>query len=441
VYSGVIQSATFVHGNNFFTIPTLSAARNNKILQESLSFDKVVRSWSDFVQQRELCTDSREDINSDVHNYLIVKLKPGLCNSMVSLTSSLALALLSKRRLILLSENFVSNTSRDYKASIKDIFEPPAHFGSCWPTLRSGTEKRQLRNVAHLTFLRGPRVKKIVEGKVRTEKIDLLCGSWIQKLSNFKFLEIDSYQAFFLAMYINPWMGSSMDRIGRPTFGAMSRMMFRPKEHIQKEVLEYHAKYLQESPSIGFQVRVAYLRPIQSSIILDFLRCTEKDPLSVFVSTDSRIVRQKFEGYFHNFGSVSYNNTIDRTELRGIESAVRDMWTLASTDTIIGSSVSTFGQCASGLLGSDRRVILSQQRAQLINLRPLQCMTGTTGVCMRQEVWQKLLGSCNFISGNGLAESVDIQMACTYGNDVYHYSRNVSCKSCEITNKTIDSLI
>ena len=61
---------------------------------------------------------------------------------------------------------------------------------------------------------------------------------------------------------------------------------------------------------------------------------------------------------------------------------------------------------------------------------------------MRQEVWQKLLGSCNFNSGTfGLAESVNIQMACTYSNDVYQYARNVSCKTCELTNMTIDSLI
>jgi hypothetical protein len=283
-------------------------------------------------------------------------------------------------------------------------------------------------------------MRTLIRGKLRTEKIDLLCGSWVQKLSVYDFWEINSHQAFFLAMYINPLMRSTIHEIGAPSFGAMSRSMFRPKEHIQKEVLNHHAMYLRKSPSIGFQVRVAYLRPVDSNIVLDFLRCTDEDPGSVFVSTDSKLIRQKFKGYFSDLESISFNSTIDRSALNGIEGAVRDMWTLAGTDKIIGSSASTFGQCASGLLGSKRRIILSKQRARLINLKPFQCVSGTTGVCMRQEVWEKLMGTCKFVSSNSLKDSVNDQMDCTYRSDGPYHSRKVSCKSCKIENENIDSL-
>ena len=101
---------------------------------------------------------------------------------------------------------------------------------------------------------------------------------------------------------------------------------------------------------------------------------------------------------------------------------MRDMWTLASADIIIGSSASTFGQCASGLLGSERRVIMSKskQRAQLADLKPFQCLSGGTGICKRHEIWQKLLRSCNFINRR-LLDLVHDQMSCTYRNDGYIY--------------------
>lgn len=430
-----------IHGSNFFLIPTLSPARRHKILQESQFFDKVMRSWSDSIQQKILCTHSRKDAESSEYQYVVVKLKPGLCNSMVSLTSSLALALLSNRRLILKSENFVSDKSKnDYQASIGDVFEPPVHFGSCWPTLQSVTEMESQENTVQVTFLRGARIRTLVRGKTITEKIDLLCGSWIQRLSAYKFWEIDSYQAFFLAMYINPLMRSSIHEIGAPSFGAMARSIFRPKQHIQNEVLKHHAMYLQKSPSIGFQVRVAYLRPVDSTIVLDFLRCTDEDPGSVFVSTDSKLIRQKFKEYFYDLETISFNSTIDRSALNGIEGAVRDMWTLAGTDEIIGSSVSTFGQCASGLLGAKRRIILSQRRARLVSLRPFECVSGNTGVCMRQEVWKKMMGTCKYVSSNRFKHAVNDQMACTYRSDEPLASREVSCKSCKIENENIDSL-
>jgi len=402
--------------------------RNQLLTKENLAFAKVFQEWSEKVGQRELCNGEASEHQRD---YIIVWLKPGICNSMVSLTSALYLAVLTERRFVLATNAFSESKSNDYNVEIHDLFQAPRSWG-CWPNLShvhnieniSARSARYSDQRVLLTFKRFPAIHLPPSKRMRTRhKFDFLCTDWLKYL-HYRFIELDSYQYFLKPLSFNPNLSRLVDEGMVPNFGQLVRTLLEPAPRILHAIDNYIRNDLEQDKKMyGMQIRTRFLFqenkiPLSRLRKLEnFIHCATTDLNStLFLATDSEWVKKHFQQISRQVKFTK--DPLSRSDKTGIESAVTDMWILGMADTIVGTSRSTFGQCASGIYGAKRRMILSKSKAESVNLEEMTCVSSTTGPCIREEVWNTLLEKCPLKNKKSLHRKLTREIRACSG-DVY----------------------
>lgn len=129
---------------------------------------------------------------------------------------------------------------------------------------------------------------------------------------------------------------------------------FKPRAHLQSQVDAVAAKF--GPKTIGLHLRrTDHVQAIENSpterFELEITRVLETEPdTTFFVASDAREEIERLSKRFPGKVIANPPATLDRDSLAGMEGAVIDLFSLARTQRILGSSGSTFSEAA-GLLG------------------------------------------------------------------------------------------
>lgn len=125
--------------------------------------------------------------------------------------------------------------------------------------------------------------------------------------------------------------------------------IFHPVRHLQERINQIKEDFSQQT--IGVHIRrTDNIRSIQKSPTHLFIERMQQEPDDVkfYLATDSEDVKREMRSFFGN-RIITSPNKATRGNLEGMEDALVEMYLLAATNRILGSSCSTYSMTAASI--------------------------------------------------------------------------------------------
>ena len=157
------------------------------------------------------------------------------------------------------------------------------------------------------------------------------------------------YDFHALSRYSNPYISSW----GRMDTGKFNRSLFKPKEEIQKKIPSF------PTPTVGVHIRRSdHQLAISKTPFEKFIQAMNEElklepKTKFFIASDSANVKSKLANIYSDKIITSTNENAIRNSTDGMISAMIDLYGLANTSKIIGTSISTFTLMASEINGTE----------------------------------------------------------------------------------------
>ena len=141
---------------------------------------------------------------------------------------------------------------------------------------------------------------------------------------------------------------------------SLYRELFQPVKEVTEQVDGYRSQF--SDHTIGLHIRrTDHVESIEHSPDRLFIEKVEAEiaanaDTKVFLATDNDDVKRTFRQRFGN-RIITPTATADRNSVEGIRGGLADMYTLAATDKIYGSAVSSFSPMAAKIGGTPIEVL------------------------------------------------------------------------------------